>query len=400
MKGLQTAAIAAISVLAQIATAPARAVNFDTELGNIQVHGFATQTVLYSDENNFFGDSQDVSFDFRELGLNGLWQINPRLKFAAQILARDAGATDDGDLRVDYAFLDYNFWQGETNSAGIRLGRLINPYGMYNDTRDVVHTRPSILLPQSIYFDVNRNLALSSDGGSLYFQQDLGNNGFNFELLSVKPRTRDPDLEPAIFFSDNPGQLEGEKSTWFARGVYSYDLDRVRAGIAAGSIDVKYEPGMNDPIQSAGFNFKPLLVFGQYNSEKWSITGEFAVRRLQVYASVLPADIKTTGHSYFLQYDYRLAPGWEAFIRYDDLTWNNDDKDGKLFSAATGLPAHSRYAKDWAVGLRWDVTDKFMLRAEMHDVKGTGWLSSLENANPLATKENWKLFALSASYRF
>lgn len=400
MKGLQTAAIAAISALAHIASAPTMAMNFDTDLGNIQVHGFATQTVLYSDENNFFGESQDVSFEFYELGLNGLWQINSKFKIAAQILARDAGATDDGSARVDYAFIDYTLWQGDNGQAGFRLGRLINPYGMYNDTRDVVHTRPSILLPQSIYFDVNRNLALSSDGGSFYFQQELGNGGLDFEVLSVKPRTRDPDLEPAIFFSDNPGQLEGERSSWFARAIYSYDLDRVRVGLAAGSIDVKYEPGINDPIQSAGFNFKPLLVFGQYNAEKWSITGEFANRRLQIAASVIPQDIKTVGHSYFLQYDYRVAPGWEAFIRYDDLVWDKDDKDGKAFSAGTGLPAYSRFAKDWTLGLRWDVTDNFLMRLEAHKVQGTGWLSSLENTNPLATKEHWKLFALSASYRF
>lgn len=399
MKGLQSA-ITAFSVLAQIAAAPAMAVNFDTDLGNIQVHGFATQTVLHSDDNNFFGNSEDTSFEFYEAGLNGLWQLSPNLKLAGQILARDAGATDDGKVRVDYAFLDYNFWRGDSANAGVKLGRLLNPYGMYNDTRDVVHTRPSILLPQSIYFDVNRNLALSSDGASLYYQQEFSNSGLDFELLSVKPRTRDPDLEPAIFFTDNPGGLEGDRSTWFARAIYSYDLDRVRLGLAAGSIDVNYEPAEIDPIESAGFNFKPLLIFGQYNAEKWSLTGEFANRRLELFASILPANVKSVGHSYFLQYDYRLAPAWEAFIRYDDLVWDKNDRDGKQFAAATGLPAHSRYAKDWTLGLRWDVSDNFLLRAEFHKVKGTGWLSSLENSNPLATKKDWRLFALSASYRF
>ena len=50
-----------------------------------------------------------------------------------------------------------------------------------------------------------------------------------------------------------------------------------------------------------------------------------------------------------------------------------------LWRAGTGRPAHSRFAKDITVGLRWNITSQFMLRAEYYHVNGTGWLSALDN---------------------
>jgi hypothetical protein len=46
----------------------------------------------------------------------------------------------------------------------MRVGRIKTAYGLYNTTRDVPFTRPSIVLPQSIYFERTRNLTVSADG--------------------------------------------------------------------------------------------------------------------------------------------------------------------------------------------------------------------------------------------
>ncbi len=52
------------------------------------------------------------------------------------------------------------------------------------------------------------------------------------------------------------------------------------------------------------------------------------------------------------------------------------------------------------MGLRWNITPQFMLRAEYHRVNGTGWLSTLDNPNPYATVQHWDLFSILGSYRF
>lgn len=139
---------------------------------SFQIHGFASQAFILSTDNNFFGGSKDNgTFDFRELGINASWRILPRLQVAAQGVARWAGENDEGSPRLDYGLVDYAFVSNAKNTWGLRLGRVINPIGFYNDTRDVAFTRPSIFLPQSIYFDRTRDVALSADGGQVYGEQ-------------------------------------------------------------------------------------------------------------------------------------------------------------------------------------------------------------------------------------
>ena len=387
----------ALSLLFQ--TAQAQDPATPTWHDNVQFHGFVAQNYILTDDNNFFGDSEDGSFEFWELGFNTLWRPLSNLQFAAQLVSRDAGETDDGDPRFDYAFVDYSFAHRSTGSTGLRVGRVVNPFGFYNDTRDIAATRPGILLPQSIYFDVNRNFALSSDGVQLYHETGDYNGIYSFQLGVFDPRTEDPDFEPAIFFQNVPGKLEGTTS-WMARLIYDRDLGRIRLGLTVSEVNVDYNPGAMDPIAPGEFHFRPIILSAQYNNEFWSLTAEYSRRTTQLEKFGGPLEVKFTGSSYFVQGTYRLRPAWEAFVRYDELIWNNDDRNGKEFESLTGLPNYSRFAKDWTLGLRWDVTPRFMLRTEWHQVNGTGWLSLLENTTPSAAEQHWQLFALSASYRF
>jgi len=87
-------------------------------------------------------------------------------------------------------------------------------------------------------------------------------------------------------------------------------------------------------------------------------------------------------------------------VRYDAYYADKDDRDGKDFAAATRLPRFTRFAKDWTVGLRYDVTPQFMLRAEVHRVDGTGFLAVQDNPKPQALRHDWDLFMLQASFRF
>jgi hypothetical protein len=85
--------------------------------------------------------------------------------------------------------------------------------------------------------------------------------------------------------------------------------------------------------------------------------------------------------------------------RYDALYSDRQDRDGSQFEQETGRPGHTRFAKDFTVGLRWDVTDWAMLRAEFHNVDGTAWITMLDNDVP-DLQRYWNLFALQAAFRF
>jgi hypothetical protein len=360
---------------------------------SVQMHGFASLGYFNTMDNNFFGDTKQGSgdIDFWELGINGSWHPLPNLQLSMQVVSRKAGETDDGGLRIDYGFLDYSFVSDVDKLLGVRLGRVVYPFGLYGDTRDMPFTRPSILLPQSIYFDKTRQLSLSGDGGQLYGESRTQYGDFFVQVVGSQPRVDDSDLKEDITNSFG-GELHGDAS-WGGRLIYEKDGGAIRFAISAYQLNVDIDPqGRIGPIPRK-LKFEPLIFSAQYNAERWSLTGEYASRSTQ-----LQPISSFTGESFYIQGIYRITSQWEAIVRYDVLYWDKDDRDGKDYEAVFGVPAHSRFAKDWTVGVRWDVTPTFMLRAEYHNVDGTGWLSRLDN--PQGTKQHWNLFAFLAAYRF
>jgi hypothetical protein len=109
-----------------------------------------------------------------------------------------------------------------------------------------------------------------------------------------------------------------------------------------------------------------------------------------------------TVQGYYLQGSYLLRNDLEGVVRYGEGYTNKNDRTGLRQSAATGglAPPHAFFQKDWMVGLRWDVTPSFMLRAEYQRNRGTWTLSRRENPVPTATVKDWDMFSLLASYRF
>lgn len=370
-------------------------------LNRLQVHGFLSQGYIKTDKNNVFGHSdKSGSFDFREIGLTASLRPLPKLQLSGQLLSRSAGKGSKGGIRIDFGFLDYNFINTPSAEFGIRLGRTKNPLGFYNDTRDIPFTRPSILLPQSIYFDRTRNLALASDGAQLYGESRADWGNITVQFGTVFPQVGDRDTEIAILFRKRSGELKTRLS-YIGRILYEQPDGRLRLSVSGAEVNAGYDSAPNDILNSGSFKFYPLILSAQYNAEHWSITSEYALRHLRWknFGSRIP-DQNITGESFYLQGIYRFSHGWEAVLRYDLLFTDRKDRNGKEFAAATGSPAHSRYARDLTVGLRWNITPAIMLSTEYHRVNGTAWLSTLDNPDISNTSKNWNLFAIQGSYRF
>ncbi len=105
-----------------------------------QIHGYAAQGFVLSSHNDFFGDSTDGSFDYYEAGINAAVQVQPNLTFAVQAAVRDAGISDDGAVRLDYAVADYRVLSEATAQAGLRAGKVKNPLG--STTRPATWSSP------------------------------------------------------------------------------------------------------------------------------------------------------------------------------------------------------------------------------------------------------------------
>lgn len=405
-RGLAEGVVRLVVVTALLSNCPAHAQKLPIPQNlpqNLQIHGFASQGWLKStDNNNVFGksSSDSGSFDFRELGLNASMRPRPNLQFSAQMLSRTAGEGSPGNIRLDYGFIDYAFLSEQNNTMGIRLGRMKNPLGFYNDTRDVPFTRPSILLPQSIYFDRVRKVAIAADGAHLYgeYRSDMG--VLSFQGGPVRPLVRGAEAEVALLGHDMPGHLAPDIS-YIGRISYELDEGRLRFAFSGTELNINYSPAAADPLSAGSIRFTPLIFSAQYNAERWSFTSEYALRHFEYKNFGRPSlDQNFWGESYYLQGVYRITPEWEAIARYDVLYTDSDDPEGKKWAASTGGAAHRRFAKDITVGVRWNITPEFMLRAEYHRVNGTAWLSTLDNPTPGDLSQHWNLFSVLGSYRF
>ncbi len=364
---------------------------------SFQIHGFLSQGFVHTSDNNFFGKSDDsVSTDYRELGINGSWRVIPELQLFMQVVYRDAGLTDDQDVRIDYGIADYNFYSTESSLLGLKGGRVPLPIGSYK-ARDVLSNRSSILLPQSIYFDKNRNVALSADGGYIYGEHRTEFGDLFFDTGVVIPRTNDRDVEFS-FTRDLPGKLTG-KPSWVGSISYEWQSGRVRTSITYGDYYIKYK-SRNPVIPSGVIQFNPLIFSVQYNGEDWSLTGEYEYAHRHFNDFGAPLDSNTTSVGYYVQGTYQFTSWMEGVVRYDNLVVDIDDKNGKEFSALTGMPAHSRFAEDWTFGLRFTIIPNLLFSAEYHHINGTGWLADIENKDRSKTKKRWDMFLWMISYHF
>jgi len=369
-----------------------------------QIHGFASQVMFSTSHNNMFGHSEEApSFDFTELGLNGSWFPLPKLRFSMQVLSRRAGAGHNGSPEIDFGLMDYSPIETDAYRLGLRGGRVRLPYGIYNDTRDVAFTRPSILLPQSIYFERTRDLTLSADGGLLYGESRNTWGNVTLEMGGVVLRANDDiDNKLAVLGRNGAGHLDSDLS--FV-GRLNYELNDGSMRLAVSSVDtaINYIPqSYIDPLLPGKFLFTPVIFSAQYSTEDLTFTSEYAIRPIKKHGFAASQNLDIVGESYYFQVAYRLADHWEIMARYDNLTSNRNDPNGQKIQASTfgAVPAYTQFAKDWTVGMRYDISSWMMVRAEYHKVNGTGWLPPQDNPVRAEQIQHWDMLAVLVSLRF
>jgi len=381
-----------------LSLAPAEAV----ELGQgVQAHGFLSQSLVHTSDNRLGGNSDDgVATSLREIGGNLSWRPDADWLLSGQVLARWAGESDGGKLRLDYGFVDRTLLADGDTSVGLRLGKIKNPYGFYNTTRDVAHTRPGIIMPQSIYLDRVRNFLLAAPGVSLYGNHESSNGNLAWVVSALQPEVDDSDLTYFMLGDRARGSFQGEDS-WFAQAMLESEGGRWRGGLTLSQMAMNYRPGAETIPFTAGTTRLPAWVLSlEHNTENWSLTGEYGQIAVhsQGYGIPLVEEDNTT-ESWYLQATRRLGGGWQAFLRYDVFYLDKDDRDGSVFAAQAVLtPARVRFAKDWALGLRRDI-GRWSWSGEWHHVDGTAWLSPTDTP-VTASKQKWDLLLLQGAWYF
>lgn len=376
--------------------------------GGIDIHGFISQGFLKSEHNNFFADTEDGTFQFNEVGINFSTQLTDRLHAGLQLFSRDQGDIGNHEPEIDWAYADFR-WR---DWLGLRVGRIKESFGLYNDIRDVDMLRTFILLPQSIYNEVMRDSYFAAHGitvygylnmhqfGGLHYSLGINEDDMAASAAMVKfienesfARVSRLDTQPGI-----GGMLDWETP---CNGL------RLKTSFCQFDLDMWFEiqpftPWASDatPVGSVVLyqwkNANHLVFSAEYARENLTLAAEYYRMSVDVLMEDM-FDLKETEEGYYASAAYRFTDWFELGLYYAEYYPNADDKEGREF-ATSGLPDFYGWQKDLTVTTRFDINEYWIIKLEGHIVDGAALFLSQDN--PEAFEEDSLLFAVKTTFSF
>ena len=210
----------------------------DSLASKFDVHGFFTQGYTKSTNNTYLADdSKSGSWDLSSVALNVGCQVTDRFRLAAQFYGENLwqeGETQDVSFARQKIQLDLLFAQYSVRDwLGVRVGRIKQPFGLYNETQDFDNTRVSAILPQSVYDVRAREYHFAVNGIGIYGSVQAGQIGsFDYQAfygnqqipsdgtvakqyqspdVGLKGITLDRIMGAQVFWNAPSGKLEGLK---------------------------------------------------------------------------------------------------------------------------------------------------------------------------------------------
>lgn len=368
-------------------------------MDEINWHGFINQNFVATDVNNYLGSSSDGSFKSNEAALNASWRATELLQFSVQALYKQIGNAKPKGTQLDYAIMDWRLVDDFSHGLGTRLGRLKNPYGFFNETRDVAVTNTSILLPESIYVDYLSRLFHSSDAIGFYGHREAEKGTFTLNFQYGRPLLNDQITSTLVGNPNTNGEISSERVGFFRLG-YEDGAGLWRAALSYVHFDGDFKPAPSDPayLMDGDLMIEQLLLSLELNLNRWQFVTEIQRRNVEVknILSFAP-DVIEKGLGYYFQIAYAFSPTWTFYARRDEVFRFKDDRQGKDFAFGAD---YSTFAKDATLGFRYSPSFEWSFAMEVHQIDGTYWLPNLENPNIAGQERYWNMFLAQVAYRF
>lgn len=368
----------------------------------IKVNGFIAQGVIQADGSNFVEDNGDISFKLTEVGVNSSYRFNSIFRVAGQAVYLDGGNRYQQGARIDYLFLESQLYDSDQWSVKAQLGRNKNYHWLYSATRDVPHTRPSIILPQSLYFDVFRDVALGVDGLALVTQgnNSLGEWDINFSLgtspISSEQRTN-------LLGSTAKGKLKHDSDKQFS--VYwRPNLSGFQYGVSVIDADFRYIQGENDAFVNGKETSQRLMFNVMYQGSKHEVALEVMRERTIAEDVLFPGYYSDTfAEGGYVQWRYFSQQNLTWMARLDLYDRDREDRNGSLISILSQgvVPSYFGYMDQATLGLTWEFSKNIQIQAEIHRVKGAARLAPIFTPDIVLNRnEYWNIWAVQLMYWF
>lgn len=426
-----------VPTLLCVAAGTAQAVEF----AGVEVHGFFSQGYINSSDNVWLADDSETgSWDLNEAGINLSYDATSRIRLAGAIYAsnmwEDKQVVNGGSFdqsKVAKVNLDYLYVQGSlVDEFGLRVGRVKQAYGFYNEVRDLDVARSTAILPQAVYDNRDRETNFLATGVAGYGSVGLGSAG-SFDWQAYWGTTQIPsDGTIANQYATNDVKLtEGGMSLDAVVGgqvMYSPPVDGLRLGVSFRQlqgleaqayippgvifIPPPFGPGANPYIPMTTsvdaqdfwlFSLEYLLDDWTFQAEyqrvksrvKYNVTGGGPPWQGMFQAIMQPQNQETEGFYGLLS--YRVLPQVEAGFIGSAYFQNWQERVSDDWNT---------YQIDYGAFARYDVTDWWTLKAEGHYVQGAGLLDKPAQAtgyfpgSTVLSTEYWTYFVARTTFNF
>lgn len=375
---------------------------------DVYINAFIGVGYIYETGNNFI-DSDKDSNKIIESALSFTYEYNNNISFSGQIAYREFGEYfTDKAPRIDYANLNYTNSFITNSEQSFSLGRIKAPIGIYNLSRDTPTTRPSIIMPQSTYLDLFRNMMISIDGIMLSSSHQISHGIIDFTLGYGESNIDDNFSRVAL----GPNIDGSWKSGNITVADIRYRSDNLLFGVSYNDVSPEYLSTTTDtlPVFPVGYNYADLtdgktditsyIAFLQYNINRFEFSSEYTYR--DVIASgytPTPPDSRPM-EGYYAQLKYAASPSLNLTARYDKLYRKADYKNG--FETPYGIdPTWYNNATTSSISINYTIDEHWAVIADMHYVKGSAWLPPFSYQVPESVeKKYWMLSAIEVVYIF
>jgi hypothetical protein len=355
-----------------------------------QIHAFVSQGYFRSTRNNYLiDDSTHGSFEFTEVGINFTQLLTDELRTGIQLFSRQLGKDGDFRARMDWFYLDYHF----ADWLGVRAGRTKIPFGLYNEVNDIDSARVPILLPQSLYPTINRNLLLAQTGVELYGYLGMGiAGGLEYRFYGGTLYADPPVLAPGLVLNRyQVPYLAGGRVIWETPlGLrLGGSVQALRFNINA---TVPGPAGMPPLTLEEDLPFTLWVVSAEYALHDLLLAGEFGHWHADVDVTGLP-QTSVTNQRFYGMASYRASSWFAPGVYYSSVL-------SDIHKPLT----RDNYQHDFAATLRFDINSYWLVKLEGHYIDGTTDLSPALNGGDTVKMESlarqWFVFLAKTTAYF
>lgn len=373
---MRKALLSSAVLSALITTGSVQAIEFDGFLtAGFSVHDQEAVTgqppTVYLD-----GVTDDVSFDNdSKFGLQITADVSEDMQAVAQILA--AGADENYDLDVEWAYLDYTL----NENFSLRGGKVKEPVFLISDYFEVGYAYPWIRPPQEVY----RNNPINTiNGMEILMQTNMG--GFNLSFQPYLGSNSD-----AIPGTQGAGTFNAENffgaALQLAHPSFTFQVSFLNTDVyTSGFVPFSSMlPGFGTNLNDGSVTTNLFNLAASGEAELASAGVSWDVSNFVGYAEYVSRDISGTVSSLFPDQDaYYVTLGYRIGKFLPHITFASSEADTVAVGTNAFEVAASVIQESITLGLRYELNDSAALKME-YQVVDIDFTDPINNQTGLAT---------------